>query len=285
MIDRLLLGIGAMKAGTTWLYANLSAHPEIFFSREKEIHFFSHINKKYELNNRLRIRHLNNAMRQLESEQNIVQARQALAWYYSYLSPEITDSWYFNLFREWSGQAYCADFSNTYAFLDEEGWSAVRRICENVKILYVLRDPAQRLWSHIKFHARFAGEQHDFATWSEERFRSYIEANDHLMLPGRYAFTVEMLRKMLNPTEYLLLYLDEFATQPEQALQKIESFLQIAHLDRDTKALAGRVNATEPTPVPEPLLAVVRGGIAEELGALEAVGVEVPKSWRETAFN
>ena len=28
MIDNLLLGIGAMKAGTTWLYAQLNKHPD-----------------------------------------------------------------------------------------------------------------------------------------------------------------------------------------------------------------------------------------------------------------
>ncbi len=34
------LGIGAQKAGTTWLYENLKGHPEIFFPPEKEVHFW-----------------------------------------------------------------------------------------------------------------------------------------------------------------------------------------------------------------------------------------------------
>ncbi len=39
MLD--FLGIGAQKAGTTWLYKHLSKHPQINFpAREKEIHFF-----------------------------------------------------------------------------------------------------------------------------------------------------------------------------------------------------------------------------------------------------
>ena len=34
------LGIGAPKAGTTWLYNMLSANPDIFMPRTKEIHYF-----------------------------------------------------------------------------------------------------------------------------------------------------------------------------------------------------------------------------------------------------
>lgn len=34
------LGIGAQKAGTTWLYENLRCHPGIFMPEEKELHYF-----------------------------------------------------------------------------------------------------------------------------------------------------------------------------------------------------------------------------------------------------
>lgn len=34
------LGIGAQKAGTTWLYANLRCHPDIFLPDKKELHYF-----------------------------------------------------------------------------------------------------------------------------------------------------------------------------------------------------------------------------------------------------
>lgn len=33
------LGIGAQKAGTTWLHANLAAHPEVFLPEAKELHW------------------------------------------------------------------------------------------------------------------------------------------------------------------------------------------------------------------------------------------------------
>ena len=34
------LGIGSQKSGTTWLHAQLRAHPELFLPDEKEVHYF-----------------------------------------------------------------------------------------------------------------------------------------------------------------------------------------------------------------------------------------------------
>ena len=34
------LGIGAHKAGTSWLHVNLQAHPQLFLPRQKELHYF-----------------------------------------------------------------------------------------------------------------------------------------------------------------------------------------------------------------------------------------------------
>lgn len=42
LFSHLFLSIGAMKAGTTWLYAVLARHPALHFAMEKEIHYFYH---------------------------------------------------------------------------------------------------------------------------------------------------------------------------------------------------------------------------------------------------
>ncbi len=34
------LGIGGQKTGTTWLHANLSCHPDLFLTAQKELHYF-----------------------------------------------------------------------------------------------------------------------------------------------------------------------------------------------------------------------------------------------------
>lgn len=37
----LFLGIGAQKAGTTWLYHHLASHPDVSFARGKELHYWN----------------------------------------------------------------------------------------------------------------------------------------------------------------------------------------------------------------------------------------------------
>ncbi len=40
------LGLGAQKAGSTWLYENLKCHPELFLPAERELHYFDqHFNR------------------------------------------------------------------------------------------------------------------------------------------------------------------------------------------------------------------------------------------------
>ena len=41
----LFFGVGAAKAGTTWLHRQLSEHPECHFRTIKELHYFSAIEK------------------------------------------------------------------------------------------------------------------------------------------------------------------------------------------------------------------------------------------------
>jgi len=43
------LCIGAQKAGTTWLHANLAKHPDIFLPKFKELHYFNSGYRKYSL--------------------------------------------------------------------------------------------------------------------------------------------------------------------------------------------------------------------------------------------
>ena len=44
-VENLFLSVGAMKAGTTFLFNALSRHPELYFTPEKELHYFAHTQK------------------------------------------------------------------------------------------------------------------------------------------------------------------------------------------------------------------------------------------------
>ena len=103
---------------------------------------------------------------------------QVLAWYSSRLSPILPIAGNLNPIRESFSETYCADFSNTCAFLGEEDG---RCMFENAKVLCTLRNLAQRLWPHIKFHAMFFGQQHNSEAWGATEARDYLDSNGHLV--------------------------------------------------------------------------------------------------------
>ncbi len=41
--SQILYGIGAQKAATTWLYAQLQSHPEVHVALPKELHYWDTI--------------------------------------------------------------------------------------------------------------------------------------------------------------------------------------------------------------------------------------------------
>ena len=169
LFDGLFLGVGAMKAGTTWLYAVLDRHPELFFTFEKEIHYFHHA---YLGSDVLREqRRLENARNRYTvfnpSVARAAAARNRLRWTANYLDGPVDDIWYRNLFVYRNAEQYCCDFSNLYALLDETAWRRVVGIADRLRVLYTLRDPVKRLWSHIKFHLQITGELARLDDWKK----------------------------------------------------------------------------------------------------------------------
>lgn len=219
-------------------------------------------------------------VRALESTANLVSARVVLSWYYAYLNPVITEAWYLNLFRERSSEKYCADFSNTYAFLDAEGWKLVKQLCENIRVLYTLRDPLERLWSHIKFHSKFTRQSHTFDDWREADFAHHLHSNQHLLRPGEYAATLRTLSECLADHEYRVLFLDDFEARPAEALSAIEAFLGVEHIEYQVGELQTRVNATTRDPVPDALRLAALDLIESELCMLDNLGISYPVQWR-----
>jgi hypothetical protein len=129
MLKRLFLSVGAMKAGTTWLYEQLRDHPEIYFTPEKEIHYFANaIGIENQLNHRNRILKLK-ALMERTAKGNptfIAQHLDEISWYVNYAKQrEISNDWYVRLFED-SADKVCADFSNLYCQMGQDGWDNVR---------------------------------------------------------------------------------------------------------------------------------------------------------------
>lgn len=251
MVERLLLGCGAMKAGTTWLFAMLDHHPDIFFSGEKETHYFAHVHgiaRLLALPNRI-AKFQKFAAGLSEERYNARWTRHRLDWFARWLNEPINDEWYTALFKKKEQQKYAADFCNLTALLDDAGWEHVRRVAGEVKVLYIMRDPLQRLWSHVKFHAQYTGRADDLLNFSPVDFEAAARA-PHIWRNSEYGQIVARLKRHFKEDELMLGFFEDIHSDPLRWLRDLESFLDIRPGIYEEERLTKRINTSMDVAMP-----------------------------------
>ncbi len=158
----LLFGVGAAKAGTSWLHRYLSVHPDVAMPEPKELHFFD------ALEFGTARREVNNAMRQiamLESKietvedaarrRNMMRRHADLCRYAAFMAEDgLTTADYAGFMEEARGSKdIVGDITPAYALLPEARFAEMAALAPNTRFILLLRDPVDRAWSNIKFTA------------------------------------------------------------------------------------------------------------------------------------
>ena len=281
-MEKLFLGIGAMKAGTTWLYSLLERHPQIHFTPEKEVHFLAHhyLNTKHLTEDHRRHR----AQTRLSNIGNLRPERQELirSWYNDqYLNGTPSLDWYQNLFRSSQGRpGWNADFSNLSALIDAEGWKQLRSdVSKEIKVIYILREPCERLWSQYKF----SGQSHENINPPEfekeiEQFLKDPDVNVH----SQYCRNLDAVCEGLGHQNVKALLFDDIQDQPEALLASVEQFLEIPARDHSShNNLNRRINTTAAQSPPAVFRQHCAQIVARELHGLQIRGIAVPRRWKE----
>lgn len=302
----IFLSIGAMKAGTTLLYSILKQHPDIYCLPEKELHFFAHI---YGLDGRLlrplenrahcgfniprpgaalkgkiltqdfRRHRLASVMRgQYSAMSDANELREITCWYAErYLTDPIDWEWFERIFVN-AGHRYCADFSNYGALLGKRAWREIKQAAKGrLKVLYIMRHPAERLWSHYKFHQSHAGRPLSPTAFDAEQV-DRLAADKYLSAHSRYGSIVESLKTSLDDNQLKIIFFEDLLKAPEATLQSIEKFLEIPSHPYSLD-LSKKINASNPAALS--LSARERMGqyFRPELSKLESLGIVVPNDY------
>ncbi len=158
------LGIGAQKAGTTWLSNNLAPHPGIWMPPLKEIHYFDE--KMGDPSNALlRIpakllgrsvtdRRWRRQVRQRTARHLRVARKRGpkalsgrdLLWELRYYAAKPDDRWYAALFEGGGGQV-AGEITPAYSMLEPAAISHVHALMPDAKIIFMMRNPIERAWS------------------------------------------------------------------------------------------------------------------------------------------
>lgn len=229
------LGIGAQKAGTTWLWSMLRAHPRIWMPPEKELHYFDrsvrYLSPSTLAADRLLERLLSRAP-QNRAFRRICRAQLArairmrdwprLRWYARYYFGARDGQWYLSLFDK-GGDRVRGEITPAYSMLDREDVSRIHRLVPKVKIIFLLRNPIERAWSHIRFESmqgRFKGI---------ENFVQVRELIEHpgLTLRGDYLRTLDLWTSEFPAAQMFIGFFDDIIAQPQHLLDEILTFLGV----------------------------------------------------------
>lgn len=281
LFSNLFLSVGAMKAGTTWLYAVLARHPALHFAMEKEIHYFYHrfVNPN-QLTETYRLREARNRylFRFDPEKANMDAVRANLHWVSAYLDRPVDDYWYRHLFQLRDHEVYACDFSNLNAQLTKEAWPQVAMKCQRLRVLFTMRDPVKRLWSHTKFHLQLSGHLNRLETWSPDQYLAFIR-QPHVWVNAEYGKILRNLRGGLPPETLKVLFYEELHANQRATLREIETFLEIPSFDYPQDLLDRRVTESVRHPMPDFFPELVEKDVRRIAEEVAAEGYNIPATW------
>jgi hypothetical protein len=309
-MKNLFLSVGAMKAGTTLLFNILKQHPDIYCTPEKELHYFAHkygldseltlpliprypilsknklfsftsndINKKMRgaiLTNDFRLHRLASVMRGRYSKiRNADKLREIVLWYTDrYLTEPVDEAWFDKVFQG-CGERYCTDFSNYNSLLGRDSWERIRReTTGKLRVLYVLRHPVERLWSHYKFHSEQSNNDHALEHLTERDVDALVR-NDIISPHSKYGGIVKNLKDCLDDDELHIMFFEDLIEYPESSLIAIQKFLGV----KDYKYvfdISRKVNPSKKSTLSDKVRTRMMTYLKPQIDMLVKLGVNVP---------
>lgn len=263
------LGIGAQKAGTTWLYRNLATCPEVWLPPEKELHYFDEtidawrslaakLVGRQEPERRWR-RQLRGRVRGWRG----LRSTEALRWNARYFFAPPGDAWYASLFRPGEGQV-AGEISPGYALLSPERVGRVHRLMPEARIIYFLRSPVERPWSYALMQA---GRISSWWRLRPDAVRRHVRS-DASRARTDYVRTLDTWRSVFPADQIFVGFLEDIHFRPAELLTRLCGFLGVAEPAR-WPHLRERVYATSASEtIPAALaadLATLHGELIEEL--------------------
>lgn len=267
--------IGAQKAGTTWLYDNLSIHPQIWMPPVKEIHFFNTICPNEQLLGIETHRHeLGFAKyRPLLNNMNMF----TLKWLYRYYNEQMSTSWYYRLFdRKTNKEQIAGDITPAYSTLDERGIRLARKVLnENCKVFVILRSPIERTWSAVKMLFRWKGN--DIQASDIEKLKNMLQEPSY-KLRSNYCFIVKYWQEMFGNNFQIFLY-DDLRADPKAFLYSIQDFLGVKHYVFDNRLLKKSNADKDALKQPKAINTFLRDNYKKDIEELDNTINGVSQSW------
>jgi len=287
----LVFGIGATRAGTSWLYRYLAQHPDCALPPIKELHFFDRAagGAAFALDGLRRVEsraaqalaraktgaEALAARRRLDAARALARILDAetldLDAYLSFLADQLRD-----------GAHLVADITPAYGLLPAETLGRMAGLCEDVRFVYVLREPVARLWSNMRLmaarRARVSGV--DRAQALSRISRRWLDGKEpELDARANYAATLENLGRAVPEDQRLVLFHEDLF-DPERGPATVEALAVFLGIRPMAAPLCDVVHDAPPAELPPALRAEMRARLAPQYEAVARyAGGRLPAAW------
>mmetsp|Transcript_37362 Transcript_37362/g.43492 ORF Transcript_37362/g.43492 Transcript_37362/m.43492 type:complete len:382 (-) Transcript_37362:654-1799(-) len=230
-------GIGAQKAGTSWLHFLLSQHPDLTLPRQKEVHFWDWNRTK------------------------------GLGWYTKQFIDDVSCK---NRDKKMcKNDMLYGEITPCYAALNEKDIIEIRTLFPDAKLVFIARDIVERTWSallmelrnsvkgidagnfatlsvHDDALERFYDEEADPDKYDDDYFMERIRHSTHSRR-SNYAACLKMWLKHFPKEQLLILNFREISENPRIILAQVCDFLGL-ETDKYISSLRNDVVGTRINP-------------------------------------
>lgn len=236
----IVYGLGAAKAGTTWLYRYLHDHPDCALPAVKEAHYWDTFDAGHCATQakafRVRLRELRDIKEDAQEADR--------GWQVANMDRRINDMK--TLLKVLEGDrtgdlAYAAwlvdrglvklvaDITPNYATLPESTLARMAKVAPTTKFVFLMRDPLDRLWSHVRMQARRQRQSHEqYAQKSNNILHRMINQGHetHILERGDYPAIIARLRRAVPAARLKIIFTEDMMGQ--DGLSPLCDFLGIS---------------------------------------------------------
>ena len=261
------LCIGAQKAGTSWLYANLNRNGNIWMPPIKELHYFDHLfcpaNRKW------------TTWHIQKSAKIILEKKQDYKSninndYINYIEKIsngtlFCEEWYKDIFNYYADPSCVyGDITPEYSTIPEDGIRYIKKYLNSPKIIYIIRDPFLRVISQVKMNAL----RQQFPLDADENKWKTLLSEQSLQSRGDYKKFIPLWNKTFPESSILYMPFGLIAQDSTKFIQTVEDFLGVGHID-ESEIIREKVWGSKEYIIPESILDYLYALIFEQYDFLK----------------
>ena len=206
------LCVGAQRAGTTTLHDILVQHPDVYLPAIKETKFFQN-NDKY---------------------------KRGLRFYQA------------KYFSKWNGEKAIGEIDPEYLFFEYVPERIYKHLGKHLKLVFLLRNPVDRAYSHYLMSYRRGYEISSFETAIElesERIEQgdFIRNHCSYISRGRYATQIKRYLRYFPQNHMLFIVFEQLKENISSTISQLFEFIEVSNVELDLNVKSNRssINKSE----------------------------------------